>query len=313
MLLVVEFEVPDELTVPGELLDPAAAGGSGEESFLAPELTGAEQVPILQQISTLPRGVVAVPRFRITRPFISTRKVRVESKGAINVYPGNGFGASSTSVTNRVKAARSARERAADRTIFASARPRPGLDPMPIVPSCVERPQAPAEACPVASYHLLRSPRFPIMRFSKGRAADSTGRRRHRARSPGRPPLDPISPVRGDPRPAFAGAVRRGQVPAGQAGIVGRVTSGLENRIDARRARGRPRSRRCRRSRSPDRRRTGSRGHTATGPILDLLEFVLLFRREDILELIVDFPLERGQGSASVRRSASGGSGWKET
>jgi hypothetical protein len=62
LFLVVELEVPDEIAFPGEFLNPPAAAGSAEDLFLAADLSRAQQVPILEQVSVLARSVLALPR-----------------------------------------------------------------------------------------------------------------------------------------------------------------------------------------------------------------------------------------------------------
>ena len=59
--LVVELEVPDELAFPGELLNPAAGPGSGEDSLAIAQLGGPQQVTIVQQVRFLARRILALP------------------------------------------------------------------------------------------------------------------------------------------------------------------------------------------------------------------------------------------------------------
>ena len=62
LLFVVKLVVPDQLAVPGELLNASPLACAGEEGLVFAEIRGAKQMAVLEQIRILPGGVLAFPR-----------------------------------------------------------------------------------------------------------------------------------------------------------------------------------------------------------------------------------------------------------
>ena len=60
-LVVVELEIPDEVAVPVELLDPPPLAGAAEEPLAVVERGGAEEMAVLEEVGLLARGVLAFP------------------------------------------------------------------------------------------------------------------------------------------------------------------------------------------------------------------------------------------------------------